>query len=158
MHTGTIRQSVLKLKYRGVRALAGVLGAEMAVVINRQGWQDSDLLVPVPLHSTHLRKRGYNQAGLLAQSIRVVCKLKLDEMHLVRVRQTRSQVGLGLYERAENVANAFEWRGASLAGKNILLVDDVCTTGATLNACGTVLKGAGANLVRAITLTREVKH
>jgi ComF family protein len=158
MHIGAIRQSVLKLKYRGVRAVAGVLGAEMAEVINQRGWLDSALLVPVPLHSTHLRERGYNQAGLLAESVSKACKLAIDEIHLVRVRQTRSQVGLGLHERAENVANAFEWRGASLAGKNILLVDDVCTTGATLNACATALKGAGANHVRAITLTREVKH
>ncbi|MEI7554411.1 ComF family protein [Candidatus Chlorohelix sp.] len=155
IHIGAIRQAVLKLKYRGVRAVSGVLGAEMAEAIKQRGWLDSDLLIPVPLHRTHLQERGYNQAGLLAESISEVCKLEIDEIQLARIRQTRSQIGLGLRERAENVANAFEWRGASLIGKNILLVDDVCTTGATLNACATVLKAAGANLVRAITLTRE---
>ena len=77
------------------------------------------------------------------------------EKRLVRQRYTRSQVGLGAAQRAHNVADAFAWHGPSWQGQTLLLIDDVCTTGATINACAKTLKAAGAGRVLALTLTRE---
>jgi len=154
-HRDSARQGVLKLKYKGVSSLANILAQEMATVVSRSGLGKAEAIVAVPLHTNHLRTRGYNQAGLLAAGLSRQLGLKLWENSLVRDRQTRSQVGLGLTARQDNVQNAFAWKGSSLAGLTILLVDDVCTTGATLNDCARALKEAGAARVWAVTFTRE---
>ncbi len=154
-HQGSARQGVLKLKYKGVSSLAIVLAQEMAILASQAGFGEADVIVAVPLHSNHLRTRGYNQAGLLAAGLSGRLGLRLWEKGLLRDRQTRSQVGLSLNARQDNVQNAFAWKGSSLTGLTILLVDDVCTTGATLNDCARALKEAGASRVWAITFTRE---
>jgi ComF family protein len=155
-HENGARQAVLKLKYKGVSSLSNWLVSEMAGAMQRYYLEKPDAIIPVPLHISHLRKRGYNQAGVLAKGLSKYLGYSLCENKLIRTRETRSQVGLDGRGRAANVSGAFSWRGEALKGASILLVDDVCTTGATLNECARVLKHAGANRVWSLTVTREM--
>jgi len=154
-HTGGARQAALRLKYKGGAGLSKWLGVEMAQAARKQGLESLDCVLPVPLHQKRLRKRGYNQSALLARAVGRELGMPYLEKRLVRQRYTRSQVGLGAAQRAHNVADAFAWHGPSWKGQTLLLIDDVCTTGATINACAKTLKAAGAGRVLALTLTRE---
>ncbi|MEE9284124.1 MAG: ComF family protein [Dehalococcoidia bacterium] len=152
---GAIRQAVHDLKYRGVRALAPLLGAAMAEHAQRSGLR-ADLLVPVPLHRTRLRERGYNQAELLAREVGRRMRLPVDSETLARVRHGSPQAMSGdAAERRAEVREAFQAR-RKLPARRVLLVDDVCTTGATLNACGRALKRTGVQQVLGLTLAREL--
>jgi ComF family protein len=114
-----------------------------------------DVIVPVPLHRSRLRERGYNQATLLAQALGAQVGLRVCEDWLVRTRATAPQVGLDASARKMNVIDAFQCRnGDAVAGQRVLLVDDVCTTGATLESCSLALHRAGARSVWALTLAR----
>jgi ComF family protein len=116
-----------------------------------------DVVMPVPLHASRLRERGFNQALLLAFGICETHSLRLSLDNLARVRPTRPQVGLSGEERVANVAGAFALRRPEeVAEKGALLIDDVFTTGATLNECARVLKESGASRVLALTLARAV--
>jgi ComF family protein len=114
-----------------------------------------DLVVPVPLHQARLRERGYNQAGLLAQALarRVECAYEAEA--LVRHRATAPQVELDASARRENVRDAFLCAG-DVSGRRVLVIDDVCTTGATLESCAAPLYAAGADCVWALTLARAL--
>jgi ComF family protein len=120
----------------------------------RQHPMPADVVVPVPLHATRLRERGYNQAGLLARELAQQTKLSIDEQTLARERATAPQVELNARQRRENVHDAFRCSSDGLAGSRVLLVDDVCTTGATLEACAIALRKGGARSVQALTLAR----
>ena len=109
-------------------------------------------MVPVPLHRRRLRRRGFNQAALVARVVARESGLPLALARLVRVRDTPSQGGLSPAGRMANVAGAFEAR--SVDGKRVVLVDDVWTTGATARACARALGVAGALSVRAFTIAR----
>ena len=113
------------------------------------------LLVPVPLDSARRRARGYNQAEELAGVLAREWGRPLST-DLAHTRRTRPQVGLDRRARRENVRGAFAWRGASLAGRPIVLVDDVMTTGATAEACAVALKAAGAASVGLLAVARPV--
>jgi ComF family protein len=113
-----------------------------------------DIIVPVPLHPTRQRERGFNQAGLLAEllspRISIPCKRVLK-----RIRYTTTQTALDRAERMENLHNAFRLRrNADVRGLHVLLIDDVLTTGSTLSECARVLKRAGAISVHAATAAR----
>ncbi|MFZ2488868.1 MAG: ComF family protein [Anaerolineae bacterium] len=116
-----------------------------------------DLVLAVPLHPNRLRERGYNQSELLA---RVLCReaaLPLLQANVLqRTRDTQQQMLLGPAERRANVQDAFTWNGPNLAGCKVLLVDDVATTGSTLEACATALLAAGAGKVWALTVARAL--
>ncbi|OYX01859.1 MAG: amidophosphoribosyltransferase, partial [Rhizobiales bacterium 32-66-8] len=121
---------------------------------------DADLLVPVPLHAYRLWRRRFNQAAVLAHrlSAATACPCRTDLLH--RIRATASQVSLSRLDRRTNVAGAFAVPPALLAqvhGRQILLVDDVLTTGATLDACARTLRRAGAAQVDALTFARVVE-
>ncbi len=117
----------------------------------------ADVLVPVPLHSRRLRERGYNQSALLAAEVGKRNCLPVVADSLVRLRHTKAQVKTAdAEERQRNLAGAFGCRNTKLAGKRVLVVDDVCTTGATLNSCATALRAAGATSVWGLALAREV--
>lgn len=117
-----------------------------------------DIVIPVPLGRERLKERGYNQANLLAHPIALQVNRPFTPQALFRSRETGSQVGLNAQERKQNVKNAFQGRPSLVAGKRILLVDDVATTGATLSECSTALKQAGAEHVIALTLARAVMN
>ena len=122
---------------------------------------DAELLVPVPLHRWRLWKRRYNQAAVIAEGLAKVTGLPHDPLVLEKRRSTKSQGEMpSAKARRRNVLNAFRVapeRAARVRGRNIILVDDVFTTGATLNACARALKRAGAARVDALTLARVVK-
>ena len=120
-----------------------------------------DLLVPVPLHSSRRRQRGYNQSELLAREVSKTTGLQVDSGLLARVRNTPSQVGAaGREERRRNVDGSFEAKTGPRArnqvrGAAIIVVDDVATTGSTISACASALKSAGAASVWGLVLARE---
>ena len=117
----------------------------------------ADLLVPVPSHSQRLRERGYNQAALLASKLSRLTTIPVDNRALVRTKNTPQQAKTdSLAQRIENMADAFACKSRNLSGKRILLIDDVCTSGTTLNSCAIPLKAAGAASVHGITLAKEI--
>jgi ComF family protein len=111
-------------------------------------------IAPVPLHRNRERARGYNQAALLARAVAGRLGWPLLEDGLVRSRETRSQVGQDRAARLENVRGAFCWSGPAAPPARVLLLDDVYTTGATLEACAQALREAGASEVRGLALAR----
>lgn len=135
--------------------LASPLGALLADCYRMHAMPIS-MVMPVPLHPARVRRRGYNQALLLAREMARRVDLPLHEKALIRHRDTPSQVGLSRSERRQNVHDAFTCTTTDVAGGHILLVDDVLTTGATLEACAAALLGAGAATVWAITLARAL--
>jgi ComF family protein len=150
---GTLRKAVHKFKYDGVTTLAEPLGSLMT-----EHWLKYpitvDVLVPVPLHKSRLRERGFNQAALLAHQLARQVDVAVDEQTLVRQRATASQVDLDSEERKKNVRDAFRCTASALADRRVLLIDDVCTTGSTLEACAAALKDSGIQCVQALTLAR----
>jgi len=151
-HRGPLQRAVHSLKYRGLRQIAPQLADLMADTWCASGIA-VDAIVAVPLSAAREKSRGYCQAHKLARPLAE--RLELDLMPgLERTRHTRSQVGLDPAQRWDNVWGAFAWRGDALAGARVLLIDDVLTTGATLQACAAVLREADASLVWALTLTR----
>ena len=118
---------------------------------------DGQILIPVPLHPKKYKKRGYNQSALLARELGHIFQLPVDETSLIRVRNTPSQTQFGREGRLQNMSGAFSCtRAENIQGKVVLLIDDVATTGATLEGCAQALKTAGAKKVIAYTLAREV--
>lgn len=154
-HDGAARELVHRLKYADRMDLAGAMGRWMA----RAGAEllaDADALVPVPLHVTRLWKRRFNQAGALARAVAAAGGPPAMHEALIRRKATPSQVGLGAAERARNLAGAFAVPDAArplVAGRRLVLVDDVCTTGSTLDAAARALRRAGAREVDALVFS-----
>lgn len=155
-HGGPLREAIHQFKYNDLRALASPLGRLMG-----EGWAALaprelaiDAIVPVPLHPTRQRKRGYNQAALLALEVGARLERPVIQDVLVRTKATAPQVDLGAQERLANVRDAFRCNGAGLSGKQVMLIDDVCTTGSTLESACAALREAGASSVWAYTLAR----
>ena len=153
---GVIRSAVHELKYRNVRALAPML-ADFVTPLLQDIEFHPELVLPVPMHRSRLRKRGYNQAALLAESVADTLELPLYTGVLTRIKAGSSQINSGSGEaRWRNVEGAYLCTNGIVSDKRVLLVDDVCTTGATIEACGSALRAAGATEVVAVTVAREV--
>jgi len=149
-----LQSAIHQLKYYQDRGLGEILAQPLVKLLERYQWK-IDLIVPVPLDETRRRQRGYNQAELLAKPISWQASLPYSRQALVREKITRQQVGLSLSEREENMADAFWGNRKLAAGKTILVIDDVVTTGATLNACAQALIDGGAAKVFGLTLARS---
>jgi ComF family protein len=155
-YEGAIRQAVIQFKYQSVKALAEPLADLMAQSLDNSSIK-ADMLIPVPSHPHRLRERGYNQAALLAGKLSRLTSIPVSERTLVRTKNTPQQAKTNsLAQRVENMSNAFACRSHDLSGKRILLIDDVCTSGTTLNSCAIPLKAAGAASVHGITLAKEI--
>jgi ComF family protein len=148
------RRLVHRLKYERLSALAEPMGARMAESAAQLG-VEVDVIVPVPLHPSRQRDRGFNQAALLARQVSRRIEVPVHSRALMRSRRTDAQARTGSSAtRAANVAGAFTCR-TSFAGSNVLLIDDVATTGATLRACAVALRAAGAASVHALVFAHE---
>lgn len=160
---GVLRDLLHLFKYNRVAPLARPLAQLLAVVVHQEpALGQVDMVVPVPLYPRRERARGYNQAELLARELAHALDLPIAPSALARIRDTASQTGLTPRQRRENVRGAFAVRKlrdgrSQVKGKRILLIDDVATTGATLNACARTLKRAGAARVEAATVARVVE-
>ncbi len=153
---GAIREAVHSLKYKNLRVMAAPLARLLAEHLDEEP-APSDLLVPVPLHPKRLRERGYNQSQLLAQSLSQLVALPVATDSLRRGKDTAPQArASSVDERRANVAHAFTCKPGLVGGKRVLVIDDVTTTGATLDACAVALKKAGAASVWALTVAREL--
>ena len=154
-YQGTIRDCIHTLKYDGVIRLAEPLGTVLAHTYLTYGMQ-ADMLVSVPLHTVRHKQRGYNHAHLLAHVCATKVGVPLRDDVLVRSRATTAQVGLNAFDRKQNVAGAFSladtYATTLIYRRRIIIIDDVCTTGATLDACATALFQAGAASVWGLVL------
>lgn len=153
-YEGAARRAVLALKFRGLSAGAETMGDLMAGVVD-QAVFSCDVVVPVPLHRSRERSRGYNQAQLLAGPVAQRLDVPVSTDLVVRRQATQPQTEmLDADHRRRNVAEAFEAQ-AAVAGLRVLLVDDVTTTGTTIAACAASLLHAGAANVAALTFAKE---
>jgi ComF family protein len=155
-YEGVIVEIISRFKYGGVARLAKPLGILLAEYQDPEfPFSEIDLLIPVPLHTRRLRERGFNQSLLLARQVSQRRSIPLNFTSLRRSRQTQPQTQLSGPERQKNVRGAFEVRTAeAVAGKRILLIDDVFTTGATVQECAKALLDARAKRVDVLTLAR----
>ena len=151
---GPLKRAVYQFKYRQKRKLALPLADLMHHYLSENPLP-AELIVPVPLHLDRLRERGYNQAALLARGLSERSGLPIEEESLVRIKETAPQVALKADERRKNVRGAFRGQDENLRDRQVLLIDDVCTTGATLEACAEALHEKGARSVWALVLARE---
>jgi ComF family protein len=170
-YDGGLRELVHLLKYNGVRPAANVLGRMLAEAIallesSFKGLEQNEvLLIPVPLYKGKRRTRGFNQAEMIARAALKVHpmnahpgRLRLSTDLLLRTRDTHSQIGLTSHQRRENMRGAFSiTRAAEVTGREVLLVDDVYTTGTTVSECAKVLRRAGAGRVWVATVARTLK-
>ena len=154
LYDGALRASILELKRQP--HLARRMAEQILAAQQREPLVRADLIVPVPLHASRERERGFNQALVVARALALLSHLPLDEHSLVRHSQTKMhRAGMDAKARRQSLAAAFAVRHPKLvAGKRVLLIDDVFTTGATASACASVLKDAGADSVAVLTLAR----
>lgn len=156
LYEGTIMRAIHQFKYRAKTLLAGPLGSILARFA--EGWVEESsglLTMPVPLHPKRLKERGFNQSLLLARHVARRLDTELDFLSLRRLKYTLPQIGLKKGERQKNVKGAFGLEDPeTVRGKTVLLVDDVATTGNTLNECARILKRAGPKKVLCLTLAR----
>lgn len=159
-----LRELIHLLKYERVRPAANVLGRMLAEAIAdlRDWFQAAQVLViPVPLHSRKQRQRGYNQSELIARAalkLMASGSFQMGAGILERRRETQSQIGLSSHQRRGNIRGAFAVvQSDAIASREILLVDDVITTGTTVSECARVLRRAGASKVYVATVARTLK-
>lgn len=141
------RSLIRALKYRNALPLAPVMARHIQPILAPGSY---DAVFPVPLHRSRRRERGFNQAELLLEALAI----ESPPGRLIRARKTRAQYGLAPTERTRNISGAFRYEGPSLLGANVALLDDVVTTGATVNECARVLRDMGASNVNAIAFAR----
>ena len=149
------RSLAIRLKYGRKVAIARTMAHHIAPLVKPD---DSAILTPVPLHRTRLWSRGFNQSALIARELSRRLDVAVDPLLLRRVRRTPALKGMSPLQRRKTVAGAFRVRDkAAVAGRTIILVDDVLTTGSTAEACARVLKRAGAGRVELVSWARVVK-
>jgi|LSQX01.3.fsa_nt_gb ComF family protein len=155
-YNGTIRKAIQQLKYHNDLSIGRYLAGMLEITFARTGWE-VDLVVPVPIGELKREQRGYNQAERLAKPLSRKLNLAYDPGALTRIHELSSQVGLDHYARHENVRNAFIASSNKVRDKKILLVDDVFTSGATMQAAAAELIYASAEKVFCLALAK-VKH
>jgi competence protein ComFC len=154
IYSGSLRKAIQKIKYHHDVGLAEELSNCLAeLYITHLKWE-IDIITTVPLSEERYFERGYNQANIIALPFSLLTKSNISPHVLKRIRNTSSQVGLSKQERMNNIKNAFSITKVNPKGKKILIIDDVTTTGSTLNECAKVLIGFGALEVYGLTLAK----
>jgi ComF family protein len=152
-----VQNGLHTMKYRRNLALGDALASQMADFLRSLHW-NLDLMIPVPLGKNRLKQRGYNQVALVAEPLAYQTGLTYSPQALWKCRETRSQVGLNVSQRRENVTGAYQADSKIVKQKTIVLMDDVATTGSTIFSCTEALLSAGAREVYAITIARALSH
>jgi ComF family protein len=160
VYEGALVRAILLLKYEQIEPLGAWFAERLAGLVKEQGSAlAADVVVPVPLHRQRERERGYNQAALLSQPLAKRLRLPHKAVLLMRTRARPEKQVLTLEERWESVRGAFATRpGSQVDNLRVLLLDDVLTTGATLDACARALLEAGAKSVVGLTVARAVRN
>lgn len=149
-----LQQIIHELKYNGKFSIGTFLGRQIAEQLKQQfvNWQ-IDLIIPIPLHHLKRAERGYNQSDFICKGIKSELNIPLKTHLIKRIRFTETQTSMNLIERKENIQGAFAVkRKKSLKRKNVLLIDDVITTGATISECGKIILENGASKVFAASV------
>lgn len=150
--TPEFQRGIHSLKYDDYAKFGFQLGRIMVDLLEPETWMSVDGLIPVPLHATKYRERGYNQSAWIARGIAKKTGIPVRRRLLKRIRNTRSQTTLSAEERRNNLENAFQVRG-DVEGQTFIVVDDVLTTGSTISSAARSLKENGARTIRAVTLS-----
>jgi len=153
-YEGVIRECIHALKYENRLGFGWFFSKPLSEIVIKEGWQP-DLISPVPLSQERMRERGYNQAAQIAKPLAARLGVQYNPYSLVRIRDTKSQVGLSANQRRINVSGAFEAKTELVSGKKVLIIDDVMTTGATMAACAQAIKKAGAKSAYGVVLARH---
>lgn len=153
-----VKRIIHQFKYRNRPEIGTVIGLRYGIVLAETApFNQAEIVVPVPLHPKKLRTRGYNQSAFFADGLARSMQLPMAEHGIIRVRATESQTHKNRYERYENMQKMFQANDAgAIAGRHVLLVDDVLTTGATLEACAGTLLENGAARVSAVTIAKAL--
>ncbi|MFZ0449510.1 MAG: ComF family protein [Desulfatiglandaceae bacterium] len=156
LYEGSLKTVIHRFKYGERSGLAGFLGPLLASFAKDRGLgAEHPLVMPIPLHPRRLRERGFNQSKLLSEHLAKELSAELDFLSLRRIRYTLPQTGLGKHERRKNVRGAFRLQDSRrVSGRTVFLVDDVATTGNTLNACAKTLLKGGVDKVLCLVLAR----
>lgn len=152
-----VQNAMHTIKYRRNIGLADSIAAQMSDFVRSLHW-NIDMLVPVPLGRGRLRERGYNQVALVARPLAYEVGWEYAPNALTKMRETRSQVGLTITQRRENVSKAYQADPVKVKRKSVLIMDDVSTTGSTIAACVEALLSAEARDVFALTIARALAH
>ena len=152
-----IQNGLHTLKYRGNKAFGEPIALQMAEFVRSLHWP-IDVMIPVPLGKSRLKARGYNQVALVARPLAYQLGWKYQPEALWKTRETRSQVGLNISQRSENVQDAYQADPKVVTDKSVLIMDDVATTGSTIAACTTALLSSGAQDVYVLTIARALPH
>ena len=155
VYDGAVAKAITRLKYKSDLGIGYAFSSILVDLVRRSGWH-LDTIIPMPLSAARLKSRGYNQAGILARPLALQLNLPMDDKSIKKIRDTATQVQLGASDRQRNLSGAFLATGRSLTGKHVLLVDDVITTGATINECAAAALAAGAKEVYGVSLGRSV--
>ena len=159
IYSGALVRAILLLKFEQIDPLGAWFAERLAELVQSSGNFVADVIVPVPLHRQRERERGYNQAALISNPLAKRLHLPHKTVLLMRTRARPDKRILSLEERWESVRGAFATRPGSQVDKlRVLLVDDIMTTGATLDACAKVLREAGASSVVALTVARAARN
>lgn len=152
-YSGVLKNAILRLKYSRDISLGESLANHLICLFRDLDWQ-VDMVMPVPLSRSRFAERGYNQASLLGRPLAMAVNLDYDTSIIRKIRETPSQVSLPLDKRLKNLDNAFLADESKVSGRSIMIVDDVVTSGATMEACAKALFFAGASDVYGIALAR----
>lgn len=157
-YTGMLRHTILDFKFKNHWAYAPLFADMMKEYLDSYDiWDEFDYIVPVPLYKNRLKERGYNQAELIAEHVSEYLNIPMRADILYRIRATKKQSSLKRIERVLNVKDAFECK-CDLSGRKILLFDDICTTGNTLQSCASALEKANTEKVCALTFAIHVEQ
>jgi competence protein ComFC len=152
-----IQNGLHTMKYRRNIGLGESVAIQMTDFVRSLHWP-VEMMIPVPLGKNRLKERGYNQVGLVARPLAYQIGMRYEPDALWKTRETRSQVGLTISQRKENVNNAYRADSKVVTRKTILIMDDVATTGSTISACTAALLSAGAQEVYVLTIARALSH